>query len=66
MDAITGTDEAAYKSLGEKERQTVVRNVLKWGEHGHDEDVTIEIVQTDKVNNDKDKEKDEAVAAEKP
>ena len=29
VDAITGTEEAAYKSLGEKERQTVVRNVLK-------------------------------------
>ena len=29
MDAITGTDETAYKSLDEKERQTVVKNVLK-------------------------------------
>merc|ERR1712037_634297 len=29
VDAITGTEEAAYKSLGEKDRQTVVRNVLK-------------------------------------
>ena len=35
VDAITGTEEAAYKSLGEKDRQTVVRNVLKWGEDGH-------------------------------
>ena len=29
VDAITGTDETAYKSLDEKERQTVVKNVLK-------------------------------------
>jgi len=29
VDAITGTDETAFKSLGEKERQTVVRNVLR-------------------------------------
>ena len=37
VDAITGSDEAAYKSLGEKERQTVVRNVLKWGKDGLDD-----------------------------
>ena len=29
VDAITGTEEAAYKSLGVKDRQMVVRNVLK-------------------------------------
>lgn len=37
VDAITGTEEAAYKSLGEKERQTVVRNVLKWEGDGDDD-----------------------------
>ena len=29
VDAITGTDETAYKSLDDEARNTVVRNVLK-------------------------------------
>ena len=30
MDAITGTDETAYKSLDVGKRNTVVKNVLRW------------------------------------
>ena len=30
MDAITGTDETAYKSLDVGKRDTVVKNVLRW------------------------------------
>ena len=29
VDAITGTDETAFKSLDETDRKTVVRNVLR-------------------------------------
>ena len=47
VDAITGTDETAYKSLDVGKRDTVVKNVLRWGKSQSSDYLKIFFRETD-------------------